>query len=212
MRGVFSWSVGCPPSTARMRAPGLCAVRAPPLRGARWSASASALGFAALGLAPSVQPILSRLGFHEPTPVQRQSFAPILSGGDTVVLAETGSGKTLAYTLPIMHMMLEETGGESGPEVRRWESSRKQALLLQPNRELCRQARDTIERIGPSVGISVSSLMEHDADVDADILIATPTIAIRSWRGPDRVARRPPRLNPKPKPTPNPNPKPKPSP
>ena len=190
-----------------MRAPGLRAVRAP-LRGARWSASASALGFAALGLAPSVQPILSRLGFHEPTPVQRQSFAPILSGGDTVVLAETGSGKTLAYTLPIMHMMLEETGGESGPEVRRWESSRKQALLLQPNRELCRQARDTIERIGPSVGISVSSLMEHDADVDADILIATPTIAIRSWRGPDRVGRHPPRLNPKPTPKPNPKPSP----
>ena len=170
-----------------MRVPGLRAVARTPLRNARWSASASALGFAALGLAPTVHPILSRLGFQEPTAVQRQSFEPILSGGDTVVLAETGSGKTLAYALPIIHMMLAEGEGEIVPSTRRFESSRMQALLLQPNRELCKQARDILDRIGPSVGISISSLMEHDADIDADILIATPTIAIRSWRGPERV-------------------------
>ena len=162
-------------------------LRRPPLRGTRWSASASALGFAALGLTPSLQPIVSRLGFQEPTAIQRQSFEPVLSGGDLVVLAETGSGKTLSYALPIMHAMLADGAGERDPAVRPFESTRQQALLLQPNRELCKQVCDTLGRIGPEVGISVSSLMDADADRDADILISTPTIAIRSWRGPERV-------------------------
>ena len=45
---------------------------------------------------------LDELSITEPTPIQKASYSPILSGKDFVAIAQTGTGKTIAYILPIL--------------------------------------------------------------------------------------------------------------
>ncbi|OEL14282.1 DEAD-box ATP-dependent RNA helicase 57 [Dichanthelium oligosanthes] len=45
---------------------------------------------------------LSKLGFQEPTPIQRQAIPILLSGRECFACAPTGSGKTLAFLFPLL--------------------------------------------------------------------------------------------------------------
>ena len=45
---------------------------------------------------------LDKLGFSEPTPVQRLVIPLAIAGSDQLVTAATGSGKTIAFLLPMM--------------------------------------------------------------------------------------------------------------
>ena len=65
-------------------------------------------GFEEFGVNAQLLPALARLGFVEPTEVQRLAVPRVLAGEDTVLLGETGTGKTLAYTVPVLHAMLED--------------------------------------------------------------------------------------------------------
>lgn len=42
------------------------------------------------------------LNFDSPFPVQCQGIPVLMSGRDSIIIAETGSGKTLAYILPLL--------------------------------------------------------------------------------------------------------------
>jgi ATP-dependent RNA helicase DeaD len=87
--------------------------------------------FAALGVQPQVIQALAGLGFTVPTPVQEQVIPVLLrQAGDWISLAQTGTGKTAAFGIPLVQQI--------DPA-----SSRTQALVLCPTRELCVQvARD----------------------------------------------------------------------
>ena len=80
---------------------------------------------------------LSDLGFETPTPIQQQSFSPIMSGKDVVGIAQTGTGKTIAYLLPILRM-LPFKQQQIDPRV----------LVMVPTRELVVQVVDEIEKLG----------------------------------------------------------------
>ena len=56
--------------------------------------------FSLLGLDSSLLDTLARLGYTEPTPVQRAAIPAVLAGGDLLVSSQTGSGKTAAFVLP----------------------------------------------------------------------------------------------------------------
>ena len=58
------------------------------------------MGFSTLGLDSSLLDNLARLGYAEPTPVQREAIPAALAGGDLLVSSQTGSGKTAAFVLP----------------------------------------------------------------------------------------------------------------
>ena len=58
------------------------------------------MSFSSLGLDSSLLQNLDRLGYTEPTPVQREGIPAALSGGDLLVSSQTGSGKTAAFVLP----------------------------------------------------------------------------------------------------------------
>ena len=45
---------------------------------------------------------IADLGLEKPTPIQQESYSPILAGNDFVGIAQTGTGKTFAYLLPIL--------------------------------------------------------------------------------------------------------------
>jgi ATP-dependent RNA helicase DbpA len=83
--------------------------------------------------APLLRNLVS-LGYTEMTPVQAHSLPPILAGKDVIVKAKTGSGKTAAFGIGLL-THLEAS------------SSRVQALVLCPTRELADQVSKELRRL-----------------------------------------------------------------
>jgi len=115
---------------------------------------------------------LDKLGFSEPTPVQRLVIPLANRGSDLLVTAATGSGKTIAFLLPIMRRFLAQPAPRKGIR----------ALILAPTRELAYQIQEHFLQIasftrltagvivgGVSASHQVASLRRNP-----DILIATP--------------------------------------
>ncbi len=112
--------------------------------------------------------ILSRLGIEQLNDMQLASHDAIQKGSNTVILSPTGSGKTLAYLLPLVQRLNSE-------------SSRVQAIVMVPSRELALQTHQVASRLG--CGIRSLPLyggrpaMEEHRDLKGkqpQLLIATP--------------------------------------
>ena len=170
------------------------------------TSTSSDADFPSLGLNPLLLPALTAAGIERPTEVQRAAFEMILNGEDSVLLSETGTGKTLAYTLPLVHRLIEyveadEQAGAAGEAEAaderprgRFRTPPNQALVLVPNRDLAAQVTSVISGVVEALpadlqsALRVSSLAaEVGADADATILVATPALALKLWRGPDTV-------------------------
>src|SRR5436190_19890738 len=90
------------------------------------------MSFAALGLDLSLLDNLARLGYTEPTPVQREAIPAVLAGGDLLVSSQTGSGKTAAFLLPgLQRLQAPAVVHGKGPRM----------LVLAPTRELAMQVQ-----------------------------------------------------------------------
>uniref|UniRef100_A0A1D1XUE2 DEAD-box ATP-dependent RNA helicase 13 n=1 Tax=Anthurium amnicola TaxID=1678845 RepID=A0A1D1XUE2_9ARAE len=116
-----------------------------------------------LKLHPILMKSIRRLGFKEPTPIQKACIpAAAHQGKDVIGAAETGSGKTLAFGLPILHSLLREhdkaamllkedpddvEGGAHGSTLR--------ALILAPTRELALQVSDHLKEVAKLTNIRV---------------------------------------------------------
>ncbi|XP_004976183.1 DEAD-box ATP-dependent RNA helicase 13 [Setaria italica] len=115
-----------------------------------------------LRLHPLLVKAMRRLGFKEPTPIQKSSFpAAAHQGKDVIGAAETGSGKTLAFGLPILQRLLEEREKASRlhQEDEKMEESAGEsplrALILTPTRELAQQVCDHLKEAAKFLGIGV---------------------------------------------------------
>jgi superfamily II DNA/RNA helicase len=90
------------------------------------------MSFSTLGLDSSLLDNLTRLGYAEPTPVQREAIPAALAGGDLLVSSQTGSGKTAAFVLPgLQRLRTAGTLPGKGPRM----------LVLTPTRELAMQVQ-----------------------------------------------------------------------
>jgi len=90
------------------------------------------MSFSTLGLDSSLLSNLARLGYAEPTPVQREAIPAALAGGDLLVSSKTGSGKTAAFVLAgIERLRTAPTRPGKGPRM----------LVLAPTRELAMQVQ-----------------------------------------------------------------------
>jgi ATP-dependent RNA helicase DeaD len=98
--------------------------------------------FGELLLSAPVARALREMGYHEPTPIQREAIPPFLAGKDVVGRAKTGTGKTAAFGIPIAEKIDPRRPGV-------------QALILVPTRELARQVADDLGRIGRYRGLKV---------------------------------------------------------
>ena len=136
---------------------------------------ADADGFAELGLVPGLCRALSRLGYEEPTPIQRAAVPPLIAGRDLVGQAATGTGKTAAFALPV----LQRISGRSG-------QAGVFALILVPTRELAIQVseafhsygRDMRVRVLPVYGGQPIGRQLRALDRGVDVVVATPGRAL----------------------------------
>lgn len=46
--------------------------------------------------------VIQKIGYREPTPIQRQAIPIGLQNRDIIGVAETGSGKTAAFLIPLL--------------------------------------------------------------------------------------------------------------
>lgn len=90
------------------------------------------LGFEELGLAPAVFKAIRQAGYERPSPIQARMIPHVMSGEDVIGQAQTGTGKTAAFALPIL----------SNINLR---SSKTQALILAPTRELAIQVAEACQ-------------------------------------------------------------------
>lgn len=111
---------------------------------------------------------LSKLGYQEPTPIQRQAISILLSGRECFACAPTGSGKTLAFLLPML--MKIKPGSKGGVK----------AVILCPTRELAAQTTRECKKLAKGRKFSVK-LMTKDLsqdgnfkDMHCDIVVSTP--------------------------------------
>ena len=127
--------------------------------------------FSDLVTSPVLRNNLARQAFKEPTPVQAQAIPPAMLGHDLVATAQTGTGKTLAFTLPILELLGQKPL-----------STKPQALILTPTRELAMQIDESFCRVSVGTGIrsavAVGGMSESKQlqaiRRGAQVLIATP--------------------------------------
>ena len=122
--------------------------------------------FRKLGLSKAILENLEKMGFTEPTEIQKKSIPSVLQGKDVIAGSVTGSGKTLVFGAGIIH---------------NWKSLRKiQAIVLVPTRELAEQGSEALRSFanhslqieavygGVSIGNQIKRLPY------ADVVVGTP--------------------------------------
>lgn len=129
------------------------------------------------GLPRRLLDIVHKVGYDEPTPVQRAAIPIALQARDLIAVAVTGSGKTAAFLLPLLVYISElppltEITKNDGPY----------SLIIAPTRELVQQIESEAKKFAEPLGFTVVSLvgghsLEEQAFAlrnGAEIIVATP--------------------------------------
>jgi ATP-dependent RNA helicase DeaD len=129
------------------------------------------MNFDNLGLNDNILKAVERMGFTEPTPIQKKVIPEIMnSNKDNVGLAQTGTGKTAAFGLPMVQLM-------------DFYSPHTQGVVICPTRELCIQIsgdfKEFTRYVKPAKIVSVyggASIENQIRQVKrgAHIIVATP--------------------------------------
>ncbi|MBP7936057.1 MAG: DEAD/DEAH box helicase [Phycisphaerae bacterium] len=104
-------------------------------------AQATPTAFAELGIEAPLLRALAKIGFVEPSEIQKQLIPVVLSGRDVLGQARTGTGKTAAFGLPCMQMVNRDMG--------------LQLLVLVPTRELAVQVAAELLRLSEFLGLRI---------------------------------------------------------
>ncbi|KAI9166960.1 DEAD-domain-containing protein [Paramyrothecium foliicola] len=120
---------------------------------------------------------VSRVGYTEPTPIQRAAIPIALGARDLIGVAVTGSGKTAAFLLPLLQYIMNIDVSAYNEENRG-----PTALILAPTRELVLQIMSEAAKFATPLGFKCVAIIgghaieEQAADLEGgvDIVIATP--------------------------------------
>ncbi|ODQ82311.1 hypothetical protein BABINDRAFT_158933 [Babjeviella inositovora NRRL Y-12698] len=98
--------------------------------------------------------ITKKIGYQEPTPIQRATIPVALSSRDIIGIAETGSGKTAAFIIPMLKFILDMpkltiSTINDGPY----------GLVLAPTRELAQQIERETTKFAQHLGLRVTSIV-----------------------------------------------------
>ncbi len=81
-------------------------------------------------------------GFEKPSPIQEEAIPVALTGRDILARAKNGTGKTAAFVIPTLERVNTK-------------SSKIQAMLLVPTRELALQTSQVCRMLGKHLGVKV---------------------------------------------------------
>ena len=81
-------------------------------------------------------------GFEKPSPIQEETIPVALTGRDILARAKNGTGKTAAFVVPTLERI--------NPK-----STKTQALILVPTRELALQTSQVCKMLGKHLGVNV---------------------------------------------------------
>jgi ATP-dependent RNA helicase RhlE len=126
--------------------------------------------FSDLNINKPVLRALEEIGLESPTPIQEKAFPVIMSGVDTVGIAQTGTGKTFAYLLPVIRQLT--FSDQRHPRI----------LILVPTRELVAQVIAEIEKLTKYITVRIAGIygasninkQKQQVYDGVDILVATP--------------------------------------
>ena len=126
--------------------------------------------FTDLNIGKPLNNALIDLGLDTPTPIQSESFSPVMAGKDVVGIAQTGTGKTFAYLLPILRGLKYS------------EQKHPRVLILVPTRELVVQLAEEINKLTAYMTVRVKAVyggtnintQKQDVHEGSDIVVATP--------------------------------------
>ncbi|KAK9878428.1 hypothetical protein WA026_022068 [Henosepilachna vigintioctopunctata] len=130
------------------------------------------------GIQKELLEIIEKVGYREPTPIQRQAIPIGMQNRDIIGVAETGSGKTLAFLIPLLSWI------QSLPKIERTEDADQgpYAIIMAPTRELAQQIEEETLKFGQPLGIRtvvvVGGLSREEQGfrlrMGCEIVIATP--------------------------------------
>lgn len=129
--------------------------------------SNNANSFYGLNIAPGLLDVISKLGFHTPTPIQQKAIPIAIEGKDVIGIAQTGTGKTIAFGLPMIQRLAQVKG---------------RGLVLVPTRELAIQVNDTLKMFTPTFNMLTAVLIGGESMMmqvialrkNPRIIVATP--------------------------------------
>ncbi|KIK99291.1 hypothetical protein PAXRUDRAFT_30608 [Paxillus rubicundulus Ve08.2h10] len=121
--------------------------------------------------------VIEKIGYKEPSPIQRQAIPIGLQNRDIIGIAETGSGKTAAFVIPMLTFIshlprLADENRHLGPY----------ALIMAPTRELAQQIETEARKFAGPLGFTCVSIVggraveeqQFNLREGAEIIIATP--------------------------------------
>ncbi|OLL23772.1 Pre-mRNA-splicing ATP-dependent RNA helicase prp28 [Neolecta irregularis DAH-3] len=128
-------------------------------------------------LPKTIMELIAKVGYKEPSPIQRAAIPIGLALRDIIGIAETGSGKTAAFVLPMLSYIMEmppldDFNKTNGPY----------AIALVPTRELAQQIELEANKFAKPVGFKCVSIVgghtieeqAYNLREGAEIVIATP--------------------------------------
>ncbi|CAH8464802.1 unnamed protein product [Heterobilharzia americana] len=134
--------------------------------------------WAEMNVADELKDVIKKVGYPEPTPIQRQAIPIGLQNRDIIGVAETGSGKTAAFLIPLLNWI------QQLPKLERLEDTEQgpYAIIMAPTRELAQQIEEETVKFGRPLGIKTVSLIGGLSREDqalklrmgAEIVIGTP--------------------------------------
>ena len=120
---------------------------------------------------------IEKIGYKEPSPIQRQAIPIGLQNRDLIGIAETGSGKTASFVIPMLAYIsklprLSDANRQLGPY----------ALIISPTRELAQQIEVETKKFTDQLGYNCVSIVGGRDMNDqafslrngAEIIVATP--------------------------------------
>ncbi|KAI0950533.1 hypothetical protein AcV7_008968 [Taiwanofungus camphoratus] len=121
--------------------------------------------------------VIDRIGYKDPSPIQRQAIPIGLQNRDIIGIAETGSGKTAAFVIPMLAFIstlppFTDENRHLGPY----------SLILAPTRELAQQIESETKKFAGPLGFTSVSIVggrsveeqQFNLRSGAEIIIATP--------------------------------------
>ena len=115
---------------------------------------------------PFLQDAVAKLGFTEPTPIQKEMIPLVLKGKSAIGQAHTGTGKTHSFLLPIVQRLNEE-------------KQEVQAVITSPTRELAQQIFDALSQLIEGTDVSAKLFIGGtDKQRSIDRLKTQPQIVV----------------------------------